>query len=74
MEDKIINLTELELPMQMQKMQELLKNTEKNFKYEIITQHEIIMKFIVPLAAGAGMKCAFAPPVDNLWKISITNN
>jgi hypothetical protein len=32
------------------------------------------MKFIVPLAAGAGMKCAFAPPVDNLWKISITNN
>jgi hypothetical protein len=68
---KIIDLVGIELPKQMKQVQELINNPTVNPSLLIKTEHETIIKFIVPLAVQAGMKCAFAPPKNEIWEITI---
>jgi len=71
MKTEKINLKSLEVPTQIQKVQDLLNSEKNNFKYLFLTEHETIVKFIVPLAAQSGMQCSFAPPIDNVWEILV---
>ncbi|MDG1990782.1 MAG: hypothetical protein P8J51_05880 [Dehalococcoidia bacterium] len=68
---KIIDLVGIELSKQMKQAHELINNPIVNASILIKTEHETIMKFIVPLAAQAGMNCSFAPPKDEIWEITI---
>ena len=60
MKTEKINLKSLEVPTQIQKVQDLLNSEKNTFKYLFLTEHETIVKFIVPLAAQSGMQCSFA--------------
>ena len=56
MKTEKINLKSLEVPTQIQKVQDLLNSEKNTFKYLFLTEHETIVKFIVPLAAQSGMQ------------------
>ena len=71
METQTINLSDFEISLQIKKIQELLNSEEKEFRYLFLTKHETIIKFIVPLAAQAGMQCNFSPPKNDVWKILV---
>ena len=71
MKTEKINLKSLEVPTQIQKVQDLLNSEKNTFKYLFLTEHETIVKFIVPLAAQSGMQCSFAPPINIVWEILV---
>ena len=71
MKTEKINLKSLEVPTQIQKVQDLLNSEKNTFKYLFLTEHETIVKFIVPLEAQSGIQCSFAPPINNVWEILV---
>ena len=66
-----IDLIKIAIPKQIEKIQELLNSEQSTFKYLFLTEHETIIKYIVPLAAQSGMQCSFSPPENNIWEILV---
>ncbi|MBR74561.1 MAG: hypothetical protein CL872_06470 [Dehalococcoidaceae bacterium] len=71
MKTETINLVTIDIPKQINKIQELLNGEKIAFKYLFLTEHETIIKYIVPLAAQSGMQCSFSPPKDDIWEILV---
>ncbi|MDA1241308.1 MAG: hypothetical protein O2798_10785 [Chloroflexi bacterium] len=38
----------------------------------ILTDQEVVVKYLTPTAATRGLRCRFGPPKDDVWRIDLS--
>ena len=68
---EVVDLRGRPSPEQMQEMQAVLERAAEQ-PITLITELEVIPKFLLPAAAKRGLRCRLEPPKDGEWRLTLS--
>jgi len=68
---EVVDLRGLESPEQMAEAQITLERAAKQ-AITLITELEVVPKFLLPAAAERGLRCRLEPPKDGEWRLTLS--
>ena len=68
---EVVDLRGRPSPEQMQEMQVLLERAAEQ-PITLITELEVVPKFLLPAAAERGLRCRLEPPTDGEWRLTLS--
>ena len=68
---EVVDLRGRPSPEQMAEMQAVLERAAKE-PITLITELEVVPKFLLPAAAQRGLRCRLEPPKDGEWRLTLS--
>lgn len=68
---KVVDLRGQPSPEQMQQVQVLLEHATEQ-AITLLTDLEVVPKFLLPAAAERGLRCRLEPPKDGEWRLTLS--